>query len=142
MRRIPLLSMAAVMALSISILGTLASDAAWAGGRGKDYFPNLPLITQDGKTVMLWDDLIKDKIVMFNFFYASCQDICPLMTARLTRVAEALGDRLGRDIFMYSISLEPEFDTPESATSSASEAGVWPNTATTWCSATGRPSSG
>lgn len=105
--------MAAIMALSISILGMLASDAAWAGVRGKNYFPNLPLVTQDGKTVMLWDDLIKDKIVVFNFFYASCQDICPLMTARMTRVAEALGDRLGRDIFMYSITLEPETDTPE-----------------------------
>jgi len=79
---------------------------------GKDYFPNTILTDQDGKKVRFFEDLIKDKIVVINFIYTSCPDTCPLETAQLVKVQEILGDRLGRDIFFYSISLDPEIDTP------------------------------
>ena len=77
----------------------------------KDYFPNLPLTTQDGKQVQFFDDLIKDKIVVINFIYTSCPDTCPLETAQLVQVQEILGDRMGKDVHFYSISLDPENDT-------------------------------
>src|SRR5262245_25690202 len=86
---------------------------AQAGRWGKDYVPNIPVVTQDGKTLNFYDDLIKDKIVVLSFIYTSCKDICPLATARLGEAQEKLGARLGRDIFFYSISIEPERDTPE-----------------------------
>jgi protein SCO1/2 len=35
------------------------------------------------------------------------------MTQNLTYVEELLGSRVGRDIFMYSITIDPEHDTPE-----------------------------
>ena len=79
--------------------------------RSKGAFPNVPLITHEGKVVRFYDDLIKNKTVMINFMYASCADICPGMTANLKLVQKELGDRVGRDIFMYSITLEPEHDT-------------------------------
>src|SRR5262249_22572057 len=60
-----------------------------------------------------YDDLIKDKIVVLSFIYTSCKDICPLATARLGEAQDRLGDRVGRDVFFYSISIEPERDTPE-----------------------------
>jgi copper(I)-binding protein/cytochrome oxidase Cu insertion factor (SCO1/SenC/PrrC family) len=85
-----------------------ASSATW----GADYFPNVPLITQDGEAVRFFDDLIKDKIVAINFIYTTCPDSCPLETAQLVRVQRILGDRLGQDIFFYSISIDPEVDTP------------------------------
>jgi protein SCO1/2 len=81
--------------------------------RRKSAFPNVPLVTHEGKAVRFYDDLIKNKTVMINFMYVRCGDICPGMTANLKRVQKELGDRVGRDIFMYSISLEPEQDTPE-----------------------------
>lgn len=81
--------------------------------RSKRDFPNVPLITHEGKHVHFYDDLIKDKIVMINFMYVRCGEICPGMTANLRKVQKELGDRVGKDIFMYSISLEPEKDTPE-----------------------------
>ncbi|MEQ1740492.1 MAG: SCO family protein [Methyloglobulus sp.] len=81
--------------------------------RRKQAFANVPLITHDGKVVRFYDDLIKGKTVMINFMYARCGEICPGMTANLRQVQNELGDRVGRDIFMYSISLEPEHDTPE-----------------------------
>lgn len=79
---------------------------------GADYFPNVPLVNQDGKILRFYDDMIKGKVVLINFIYATCQDACPLETARLRQVQEVLGERVGREIFMYSISIAPERDTP------------------------------
>lgn len=80
---------------------------------GADYFPNVPLITHEGKTVRFFDDLIKDKVVAINFIFTSCPDSCPLETSRLRRVQKLLGDRVGQDVFMYSVTIDPETDTPE-----------------------------
>jgi copper(I)-binding protein/cytochrome oxidase Cu insertion factor (SCO1/SenC/PrrC family) len=99
--------MVMVALLSVST-PALAAGSPW----GANYFPNIPLITQDGKTVHFFDDLIKDKIVAINFIYTTCADTCPLETAQLVKVQQILGDRMGRDVFFYSISIDPEHDTP------------------------------
>src|SRR5215218_4821774 len=80
---------------------------------GIGYFPNVTLTTQDGDAVKFYDDLIKGRIVAINLIYTTCKYACPLETARLTQVAKLLGDRMGRDIFFYSISIDPEHDTPQ-----------------------------
>lgn len=77
------------------------------------YFPNFELTTHEGKKVRFYDDLVKDKIVVINFMYAQCEGICVPITRNLKRVQSLLGKRVGRDIFMYSISLKPQEDTPE-----------------------------
>jgi cytochrome oxidase Cu insertion factor (SCO1/SenC/PrrC family)/mono/diheme cytochrome c family protein len=77
------------------------------------YFPNVPLVTQGGETVRFYDDLVDGKIVVVTFVYTECPDICGLSTARMAQVYDWLGDRVGRDIFIYSISLDPVTDTPE-----------------------------
>lgn len=79
---------------------------------GRNYFPNVPLITQDGETVRFFDDLIEGKVVAVNFIYTSCEDTCPLETAQLKKVYDILGDRVGRDIHFLSISIDPQTDTP------------------------------
>ena len=88
---------------------SLAQAAEWRG----NYFPNVELTDQDGRKHKFYDDLLKDKIVTINFIYTTCKDICPLDTANLLRVQELLGDRVGKSVFMYSISIDPENDTPE-----------------------------
>jgi protein SCO1/2 len=88
---------------------TPSSAATW----GANYFSNIPLTTQDGKTVHFYDDLLKDRKVVINFIYTRCGDSCPLETARLAQVQRILGDRMGRDIFFYSFSVDPVRDTPE-----------------------------
>lgn len=80
---------------------------------GADYFPNIALTSHDGKTLHFFDDMIKDKVVVINFIYTTCPDVCPLETAQLTRVQGLLGDRLGKDVFFYSITIDPDVDTPE-----------------------------
>ena len=77
------------------------------------YFPDLVLTTHEGRQVRLYDDLIKDKIVIINFMYAKCEGICLPVTANLVKVQNLLGDRLGRDIFINSFTLKPKEDTPE-----------------------------
>jgi protein SCO1/2 len=83
-----------------------------SGPRAK-YFPNFLMRTHEGKEVRFYDDLIHGKHVVINMMYADCQGICPTMTANLVKVQELLKDRIGKDIFMYSITLQPEKDTPE-----------------------------
>ncbi len=105
-------------------LGALASSAPFLvrAGQGAaaqrrrydaNYFPNCVLVTHEGQPVKFYDDLIKNKLVVINMMYAQCEGICPISTLNLQRVHKTLGERVGRDIFMYSITLQPEHDTPE-----------------------------
>ena len=80
---------------------------------GADYFPNVPLVDQDGKTVHFYNDLIKGKSVVIDMIYTHCVDSCPLETARLAQVQKMLGDKVGKDIFFYSITIDPKRDTPK-----------------------------
>jgi protein SCO1 len=100
-----------VSTLLIGVLGVLLAPRVAADG--SKMFPNTELITQDGKTVHFYDDLIKGKIVVIDLMYTTCQYACPLETARLAQVQKILGDRVGKEIFFYSISIDPEHDTPE-----------------------------
>jgi len=75
------------------------------------YFPNVELTTHTGAHVRFYD-LIKGKKVAIELIYTTCQFACPLETARLAQVQTLLGERMGRDIFFYSISIDPDHDTP------------------------------
>jgi protein SCO1 len=77
------------------------------------YFPNVILTTHEGKSVRLYDDLIKDKVVVMNFMYTSCGNICPLVTENLVKVQKILGPRMGHDVFFCSFTLDPAHDTPQ-----------------------------
>src|SRR5947199_3833244 len=77
------------------------------------YFPDVVLKTQENKHVQLYRDLIKDKVMLINFMYASCNGICPRVTQNLVKVQKLLGGRMGKDIFFYSFTLDPSHDTPK-----------------------------
>jgi protein SCO1/2 len=101
-----------VATIALFILGcipVLSNASPW----GANYFPNVTLTTHEGKEVRFFDDVIKDKVVAINFIYTHCPDTCPLETAQLVRVQNIMGDRMGKDVFFYSISIDPERDTPE-----------------------------
>jgi protein SCO1/2 len=100
--------------LTALVAALLVAPATSATGRwGADYFPNVPLTTQDGKVVRFYDDLLKGKAVAINLIYTHCSASCPLETAKLAQVQRLLGDRVGKDVFFYSISIDPQRDTPE-----------------------------
>jgi len=100
---------------------------------GAAYFPNVELLTQDGKAVRFYDDLLKGKSVAIAFMFTSCQDVCPLETANMVQLRRQLGERAGRDIHLYSISIDPQTDTPAALKEYAEKFGA------DWTFLTGRP---
>ncbi|MCX7106830.1 MAG: SCO family protein [Methylococcales bacterium] len=115
--------------------GSLAWAAPPGSAWGANYFPNVELVTQDGKKVRFYDDLIKDKVFAINFIYTRCTDSCPLETAALRKVQKALGDRMGKDVVFYSISIDGVRDKPEELKDYAERFNVGPG----WTFLTGRP---
>lgn len=101
---------------------------------GAAWFTNVEVQGHDGRTYRFYDDLLRGKIVLINFFYTECDEFCPLATQNLAAVHDLLGPRAGADIFMYSISLRPERDTPERLAAYARTYGVGPG----WLMLTGR----
>src|SRR5512140_1275470 len=107
-QRLQFLLFAAVFILGAGSAYAAPKGSPWDGS----YFPNVTLTDQDGKKLRFYDDMLKDKVVLINFIYATCHDSCPLETAKLRQVQERLAGHVGRDMYMYSISITPEMDTP------------------------------
>lgn len=112
---------------------TLASDErrVWRNVSAREairkrHFPDIALRTHKGKAVRFYEDLVKDKLVAINFMYLACGATCPTTTLNLVRVQQLLKDRVGRDLFMYSITLDPELDTPAELAKYAGSHGVGP----------------
>jgi protein SCO1 len=103
---------------------------------GAEWFTNVEVTTQDGRTLRFYADVMKGKILLINFFFTECDAVCPLMTENLVRVQELLAPRVGTDIFMVSITLQPEHDTPEVLAAYARTYGVGPG----WLFLTGKRS--
>lgn len=99
------------------------------------HLPNVELITMEGKKVRFYDDLVKDKKFTVNFIFTKCDKACPIITHNLVRVQKLLADRIGHDIFMYSITLSPEEDTPQVLKEYAKAHGAGPG----WTFLTGKP---
>lgn len=90
---------------------------AGAAKSAKDYQPGAELVTHEGKTVRFYDDLVKGRVVIINMMFTSCASICPPMTANLVKaqkiLQERLGPRLGKEVLMLSVTVDPETDTPK-----------------------------
>jgi protein SCO1/2 len=134
------LSLAPVMGTMVARAGTAGSDSPRPRLTGRErirrhHLPNIELTAHTGQRVRFYDDLVKDKKVIFNFMYVKCDGICVPVTSNLVRVQKLLGDRVGRDIFMYSITLKPAEDSAEDLRQYAEQHGVGPG----WLFLTGTP---
>lgn len=76
------------------------------------YFSDVELINQDGLKMRFYSDVLKDKVVIVNTFFTTCTSVCPPMNRNMEKIQEALGERLGKEAFLVSISVDPETDTP------------------------------
>jgi protein SCO1 len=102
---------------------------------GVAWFTDVDVTAHDGRTFKFYDDLLKGKIVLVNFFFTRCDATCPLVMENLAAVQDLLGPRIARDIFMYSITLQPEIDTPELLAAYAKTYDAGPG----WLLLTGKP---
>lgn len=93
-------------------------NPALPGSRDSDatrrsYFTDLKVVTNEGRDARFYSDLLKDKVVLISFYYLDCGTVCPLQNKILTELQNLLGDRLGKDIALLSITVDPARDTPE-----------------------------
>jgi protein SCO1/2 len=121
--------------LALLSWGVGERSQALADGPQAGYFPDVTLKTQDDKDVRFYEDLIKGKIALINVMYTDCDGtLCKQGMENLVKVQKALGDRLGREVFMYSITLDPAHDTPAVLRKYAKTYGVKPG----WTLLTGK----
>lgn len=73
---------------------------------------DLELRDQYGKARRLKSEVIGDKLVAMTFVYSSCTTICPIFSALFTQIQELLGDRLGREVVLVTLTLDPATDVP------------------------------
>jgi cytochrome oxidase Cu insertion factor (SCO1/SenC/PrrC family) len=75
--------------------------------------PDTTVYNQHGKKLNFYTDLVKGKTVAINFIFTTCTTICPPLTATFRKVQQELGERVGRDIELISVSVDPTTDVPE-----------------------------
>lgn len=78
---------------------------------GHPYFPNTLLVDQNGSSHRFYEDLLRGKTVVISSFFSSCAGTCPIMNAAFGKIQASLGPRLGKDVFLLSITVDPENDT-------------------------------
>jgi len=80
--------------------------------KAQKYFTDTVLVDQNGERMRFYTDLMKGKTVVIDTFFATCQASCLPMNRNLAQIQEGLGDRLGKDVNILSISVDPGVDTP------------------------------
>jgi protein SCO1 len=105
-------------------------------GHREARFPDVLVTTHEGRRARFYTDLVAGKSVILHFMYTNCGGSCPRTTANMAKVRDRLGSRVGRDVFIYSISVDPAHDTPAKLREYANRFHVSPG----WLFLTGRPS--
>jgi protein SCO1/2 len=88
--------------------------------------PDVSALDQNGRPLRFYSDLIKGRAVMLNFIFTSCTYVCPLQGANFSKLQAALGDRLGKDVSLISVSIDPLTDTPRRLKSWGAKFGARP----------------
>jgi len=110
-----LLAIIAVLSLAGSAIAQQPAAAPATNAtesNAEKYFTDTLLVNQNGEKMRFYSDLMQGKTVIINTFFATCQGSCLPITRNLEKVQEALGDRLGKDARIISISVDPAVDTP------------------------------
>lgn len=114
----------AALLLVLAAAAALPAAAQEAGGgptperaraieAARRYFTDVELVNQYGEPMRLYSDLLRDKVVVIDTIFTTCTGICPVMSKAFETIQERVGDRLGEDVHLISISVDPENDTPE-----------------------------
>ena len=109
--------LATILVLSVAAGASAQEPVASEPAKGapsaaEKYFTDIVLLNQDGEKMRFYSDLLQGKTVIINSFFASCQGSCLPISRNLEKVQEYLGDRLGKDARIISISVDPAVDTP------------------------------
>jgi cytochrome oxidase Cu insertion factor (SCO1/SenC/PrrC family) len=95
-----------------TMAGNTPTDKAASDAKARDYFSNVELIDQNGRSLKFYDEVLKDKIVVISFIFTNCQSACPLMTRNMMMIRDMLRADERRAIQFVSISIDPLRDSP------------------------------
>lgn len=115
---------------TVGALGVQAGEGVPQGGRAAP-FPNMTVVTHEGEVALFNDDLVAGRVVAISVMSIENESRCPV-TANLARVADLLGDRLGRDVHFISVTRDPVNDTPERLRAFAARFGSRPGWTFVW----------
>jgi protein SCO1/2 len=106
-------ALSAAPAAAAAPASAATARAADPEAKARAWFTDTVLVTQDGKPVRFYSDVLANKVVAIDFIFTRCDMACPLLTEKLNRVREEIGPLFGKEVFFVSISMDPEFDTPQ-----------------------------
>jgi len=108
------LATSALLALFVAAapMPAFAERPADAREAARAYFTDVELVDQNGDTVRLYSDLMDGHVVVISSMFTTCAAICPVLGQKIKSLQEAAGDRLGKDVHILSITVDPDHDTP------------------------------
>ncbi len=116
--------MRTTLALALALAALPLAASAQPAAAAEKYFRGLKLVDQDGRTVDLYDDLMKDRVVVINSFFTACQGSCPLLAALFSHLQARFGTSGEKGLRLISITADPEHDTPEKLKAYAAKVGA------------------
>jgi len=111
-RLAPMVGLAILLCAVQAAAQSNSDDLEKRDSLARTYFSDTVLINQDGQPMRFYTDLLKDKVVIINTFFTTCTSVCPPMSKSLQAIQTWLGDRLGKDVYIISISVDAAVDTP------------------------------
>jgi cytochrome oxidase Cu insertion factor (SCO1/SenC/PrrC family) len=90
-----------------------SSASTAPAARSKMVIPDVAVLDQHGNRLHFYTDLVKNKTVAINFIFTNCTTICPPLAATFARLQKEMGAKVGKDVHLISISVDPVTDTPE-----------------------------
>lgn len=113
-------------AVLLLVLASAVAPAAPAATPARNYFSDVVLLNQDGREMRLYSDVLQGNTVVVESFFSTCSGTCPIMNATFSKLQKAFADRLGKDLFLVSITVDSERDTPERLKAYARKVGARP----------------
>lgn len=102
-----------LLTLACTVLPALAGEGTGSANPAKDYFTDVVLVNQDGEEMRLYSDLLQGKVVVIDTMFTTCSSVCPMTAKTYQGIQDWMGERLGKDAHLISITVDPENDTPE-----------------------------
>ncbi len=120
------LALAAALVLLPPPLPLRAQEPEATASPAHPYFSDVKLMSQDGREMRFYSDLLKGRTVVIDVLFTGCTGACPVMSGTFAKLQHHLGDRLGKEVYLLSISVDPVNDTPAKLKEYAARFGARP----------------
>jgi len=104
---------ASVSLLVFAFLCSLSAQEAAPPAPAQLAVPDVQVVNQSGQRLRFNSDVVKGRVAVVTGFFTTCTAMCPITQENLSHLAKLLGDRLGKDVVIVSVSVDPTNDTPE-----------------------------